>query len=326
MQGVPSKISITSAICTFNGADRLPEVLAALAQQSLAPETWEILLVDNGSTDATKKVFSAFAGGHPHINCNYQFEPEPGQSAARRRAMAEARGGWLCFVDDDNVLDLNYLSESLRFIADKPHLGVLGGRSVERIDTPMPRWFPVLKDGLAIWDGGGIPRILSRSERCFTAGLVVRTDIARRVAAEKWVLTGRTASMPIGGEDLELCLKVESHGFERWYNPRLCFSHVLPFSRYQLNSLSRLFETFGATHLLLYPVYRPFLNSKLMSFAKILFVALLKYPLYFAAFSVNRSDSRWSIAKKMWSYKGVIKYSFYGWRILNSTGDFHGKP
>ncbi len=173
-------IDITVAICTLNGAERLPEVLEALGQQQrIADDAWEILLVDNGSTDATQEVFSRFAARFPNLTCRYVFEGKPGQNFARRRAMSEARGTWLCFVDDDNVLEAHYLANALAFAARKPKLGAFGGRSLARLASPLPGWYEVLKTGLAIWDGGEQTRRLSVAERSFTAGLVARTAILR---------------------------------------------------------------------------------------------------------------------------------------------------
>ena len=76
-------VDITIAICTLNGASRLPEVLEALRkQQGVLDDAWEILLVDNGSTDETKEVLTDFAGQAVQVNCRYVLEKQPGQTAA----------------------------------------------------------------------------------------------------------------------------------------------------------------------------------------------------------------------------------------------------
>jgi glycosyltransferase involved in cell wall biosynthesis len=308
------QLEFSVSICTYNGEKRLPEVLAALNhQECIENEDWELILIDNASTDKTEQVFSNFAVQHSNISCRYVYEPIPGQAAARIRAYQEAQGKWICFVDDDNILDSHYLSIALSYTKTNTKIGVLGGKSIARLSVSPPDWFGAVKSGLAIWDGGVAPRRLEVGERSFTAGLFVNAAVAKQVSNETWVMTGRTKDILIGGEDTELCLKILRKGWEMWYAPELKFEHVISEDRLKICYLKDLFATFGANHILLHPVYFPIMGSKYISMLKILTTALLKFP-FFYLLSLFPNKNRWTHASRAWAYLGVMKYCRYAYK------------
>lgn len=314
----PVQLKFSVAICTFNGAKRLPDVLEAIAnQQGMSYESWEVLLIDNASTDETKHVFEAFKEKHPVLFCRYVYESQPGQAAARLRSFKEATGEWICFVDDDNILDSKYLSSAYKFISRNRRIGALGGKSTPLLSSLPPVWFDSMKSGLAIWDGGDLARQLTIGERSFTAGLIVNTDVAKTVASETWIMNGRTKDFPIGGEDLELCLKISRRGLEIWYLPDLLFEHVIPENRLSQSYLKELVATFGATHLLLYPVYFPRYYNRLLTMLVIIMSALVKLP-WFMLLSLLPAKKKWTLRRRAWTYLGVLKYTPYSFkRFMN---------
>lgn len=140
---------ISVAICTFNRAESLRRTLESLV--STAPPQvagWELLVIDNNSSDATRAVVAAFESTLP---VRYVFEAEQGLSQARNRAIREFRGGLLLFTDDDVTVDRSWLvayeAASLRFQV----AWFFGGRIVPFWPKGRPRW---LKDeSLALISG-----------------------------------------------------------------------------------------------------------------------------------------------------------------------------
>ena len=125
---------LTVAVCTRNRAELLKECLDSVVSQIDSAKNVEVLAVDNGSTDGTAETCGAFEGhGFPF---KYAFEPEPGLSRARNRAIAEANGEAIAFLDDDAVvcdgwLDValeNWKSESTPRSADLTTPGIAMGR------------------------------------------------------------------------------------------------------------------------------------------------------------------------------------------------------
>ena len=85
----PLRISI--CICTYNRQKFIGECLQCLAQQTLPPQDWEVIVVDNASTDNTAQIVKAFIAAHPHLPFRYVHEAQKGLSFARNRSIAEAR-------------------------------------------------------------------------------------------------------------------------------------------------------------------------------------------------------------------------------------------
>lgn len=102
-------MDITVAIPTYNGALRLPEVLRSL-QRQLKTEAvaWEILIIDNNSSDGTQEVIARYQTNIPHMRlCR---ETMQGVGFCRCRALREARGELIAFLDDDNIPDVRWVS------------------------------------------------------------------------------------------------------------------------------------------------------------------------------------------------------------------------
>src|SRR5262249_46007012 len=114
-------IELSVIICTHNPRkDYLRRVLEALRKQNLCTERWELLLVDNASDVCVSEEWDL--SWHPEAR--HMLEAELGLASARRRGIREATSDLLVFVDDDNVLDPDYLSEAIRVKNEWPMLGV----------------------------------------------------------------------------------------------------------------------------------------------------------------------------------------------------------
>src|SRR5258708_11716544 len=86
----PSAVAISLVICTRNRADQLEACLAAVAKVR-CDWPWEVVIVDNGSSDHTKSVTAAFLSGHP-VRSHYVWEPKPGLGNARNAAVTASSG------------------------------------------------------------------------------------------------------------------------------------------------------------------------------------------------------------------------------------------
>lgn len=116
-------IQVSVIIPVWNGGDRLRACLTALSAQSLPRDRFEVIVVDNGSTDGSADV-AATEGAIVVI------EPAVGSYAARNAGIANARGKWVAFTDADCIPDRHWLEAALNVAASTPAPGIVAGRIV----------------------------------------------------------------------------------------------------------------------------------------------------------------------------------------------------
>jgi glycosyltransferase involved in cell wall biosynthesis len=131
---VPSRshVSITVVISTCNRADSLALALRSLSQQHVpAGLEFEVIVVDNNSSDDTRLVVERFSGGGS-AHFRYIFEPRPGVSLGRNAGIAAARGDIIAFTDDDNDVAQDWVASLKRVLDDRPDIAAVARHSITR--------------------------------------------------------------------------------------------------------------------------------------------------------------------------------------------------
>jgi len=128
---------LSVVLCTHNPRpDYFPQCLDALRCQTLAPNQWELVMVDNRSDEPVADL--ADLSWHPLARI--VREETPGLTPARLRGIRETTGGILVFVDDDNVLDADFLETAVRTAEEKAFLGSWSGQCRPLFEEPPPTW------------------------------------------------------------------------------------------------------------------------------------------------------------------------------------------
>ncbi|MGE5294055.1 MAG: glycosyltransferase family 2 protein [Solirubrobacterales bacterium] len=222
-QNVPG---LSIIVCTRNRADLLRLCLEALArQQGVPPEAYEILVVDNGSTDATREVVEAVRRGCPQIR--YLHETRPGLSIARNTGVDHATGGILCFLDDDAVASPNFIGEVLSSF-ENPEVASLAGKIVASWpDGGPPGWFsPRYANVVAQTSFGEAARWMKKNEFPFGANMSFRREVFRELGGFDENL-GKRGENNIWGEEIDLCHRMQEKGLRFFYNPQSCVHHIV---------------------------------------------------------------------------------------------------
>jgi glycosyltransferase involved in cell wall biosynthesis len=247
---------ISVITCSHNPrADYLARVVAALRTQTLFPDQWEYLLVDSGSTDPLQRRIDL--SWHPHSRC--VREEEAGLTRARLRGIAEAAGDLLIFVDDDNVLDLDFLEQAIHIYHTRPDIGSWSGASRPGFDEPAPSWTRRHWGNLVIRD---VPRdmwsnlpMLPDTMPC-GAGLCVRRSVANHYATlhregkRPFALDRNGESLLSGGDnDLAACACDVGLGVGVFGALRL--THLIPANRLRESYLVSLAENIALSTVIL---------------------------------------------------------------------------
>ncbi|HET9986307.1 MAG TPA: glycosyltransferase [Longimicrobiales bacterium] len=161
-------VDISVVLCTRDRCQSLRRTLASFTRQVVpAGLVWELVLVDNGSTDATADVIAEFGGRLP-IRC--VLEPQPGASRARNAGIRASRGDIVAFTDDDCLPDPDWLERLWLEFRAEPELAGLGGRVelADPADRPVSIRTSARRDRLAGPDllFGGIPGCNTAFVRC----------------------------------------------------------------------------------------------------------------------------------------------------------------
>lgn len=237
-------VDLTLAICTYNGAHRLPAVLDSLQQQTNTENIqWEIIVVDNNSCDRTPEVVKTYQACWPlSPPLRYVTEPKQGLAFARNRAVAEAAGNWVGFLDDDTVPRPNWVAAAAQFAQQHPEVGAYGGQIHGDFEVEPMAGFEKIAVFLAIVERGNQPYCYQPNKRMLPpgAGLVVRRQAWLKHAPAQPRLVGRSATSMMAGEDLEALAYIQNAGWEIWYNPAMEMTHKIPQHRLELDYLRRL--------------------------------------------------------------------------------------
>ncbi len=123
-------MKLSVVICTYNREKFLPDALASLTKQTINNNDFEILIVNNNSTDNTECIALEFQKAHPELNVKYVVEPNPGLSFARNKGIKEASCELISFIDDDAIARQDYVENLIRSFEEHPSYGAIGGKVI----------------------------------------------------------------------------------------------------------------------------------------------------------------------------------------------------
>ena len=208
------KIGLTVIIPTYNRAEILEKCLKALAGQTLSPRSFQVIVADDGSDDDTKERMQRFEGD-TFGDMRYIHQPNTGQNAARNRAIQQAEGELLLFINDDTVATPTMLEEHWHYHEKYPEEGVavLGRITISPEVPPTPFAKLHLDTCYALWEG--------KTELDWHAFYTCN------VTLKKGFLTkhGRFDESLRYNDDLELGERLSHRGFRIIYNPQALGYH-----------------------------------------------------------------------------------------------------
>jgi glycosyltransferase involved in cell wall biosynthesis len=224
---------------TLNRSALLHETVSSIIRQTLPVDQYEVIVVDNGSTDNTREIAGSLIKNHPRHQIRYVYEPEPGMLAGRHRGTREAVGDLLIFVDDDIEAVPGWLTAIVSGF-DDTQVQLVGGRNLPKYEIDPPAWMesfwePASGGGHYCWYLSLLD--LGEEKRRIVPGYVFGLNFAIR----------RQALVDLGGfhpdrmsGDLEqfsgdgetgLTMVAEDRGFVAMYEPAATVYHFTPADR-----------------------------------------------------------------------------------------------
>ena len=241
-------IKLTIAIPTHNRAALVCDTLASVSALAI-PDCVEAdcLVIDNASTDDTASVVDDFARGSA-LPMRRVFEPHPGSSFARNRAVDEAAADYIFFIDDDAVAERDWAAELLDDMRARD-LDAACGMVLPRWSAAPPSWLgPSLWVKLAVHDRRLIESApaasAERLDNYFSANVGFKRSAFTRFGKFREDL-GVVGGNPISGEDTELFARILAGGGAMGFVPRAIVHHLIPPERLTRAYLRRKSFAFG---------------------------------------------------------------------------------
>jgi glycosyltransferase involved in cell wall biosynthesis len=227
-------LDATVLICTYNRSALLAETLDSLRGTVASGLTWDVIVVDNNSSDDTRQVVAARSDTFP-VPLKYLFEPRQGKSVALNTGLAATDATVVVFTDDDVRVSDRWLDASCRPILDDPTVDYAGGPVFPIWEQPRPSWLDGdrsdLWGTLAILDYGPEPFVFEERRRVpLGANMAVRRSLIDRIGGFDPSL-GRKGNSLLGQEQAEFFCRSRAAGARGIYVPAASVRHHVPAKR-----------------------------------------------------------------------------------------------
>jgi glucosyl-dolichyl phosphate glucuronosyltransferase len=217
----------------------MTESLDSVAMQNMPQSVeWEVLVVDNNSTDKTREVVEEYCRRHTRFS--YVFEPKQGLSHARNAGVENARGQILAFTDDDIFADPDWLRNLTSSLLDRGEWDGAGGRIVPVWNGALPKWLSetdFLTSGpFTGFDAGPVPCELKREP--YGGNAAFYRELFEKFGGYRTDL-GRSSDNLLGHEDLDLGRRFLAAGARLRYEPKAIIRHPAPEDRMKKSYILR---------------------------------------------------------------------------------------
>lgn len=216
-----NKIQLSVIVCCYNRAKYIHDVITKLCDQIADKGSYEILLIDNNSTDATPEICKNASNEFPENNICYILETNQGLTFARNRGVKESKAALVSFIDDDGLCNREYVSEIISAFARYPKAEVIGGKVIPIFpECEPPEWSSKYTDGiLSKLDIGDL-------EKPFDQKYPVGCNMAyRKSILEK--VGGFNENLVLRSDEKDLFLRLKKMETSFMYIPTIYVEHVI---------------------------------------------------------------------------------------------------
>lgn len=215
-----SEVDVSVIVCTYNRAQMLGEALRSL----LPLETnglfrYEILVIDNASTDETPQVVQEIANAST-VPIRLVHEPKGGVSFARNRGVVEAHGDWIAFFDDDQLAEPDWLYHLVKLARDEDAL-CTGGAVLLQFQNDTSRELGSMVRVMLGEVATASSRDYGRKFAPGTGNLMLHRRVFEMVGNFR-------TDLEEAGEDTDLYRSIRAHGIRGCYTPEAVVHHVTP--------------------------------------------------------------------------------------------------
>jgi glycosyltransferase involved in cell wall biosynthesis len=285
-------IQASIIIPTYNRAGYLTICLEAIASLNTSPSNFEIIVVDNNSSDNTSGIVSDYTDAHLELNVHYVNEKQKGLSYGRNRGVSESIGEILCFIDDDAYPTPEWLNAFINGFND-PAVGCAGGPAIlDYQGQERPSWLKGdlqgLLSGYQLSYHEPTP-ITKYAEFPFGCNMAFRKKVLVELGSFRTDLD-RSGDEVLAAGDTEMCNRVYKDGWKVMYLPEAQVRHIVAPERLKKSYIYRIGRGLAASHVILtsdprhYMILRWFASDlwyTIRTFSKLIGTVIRGNPLWY---------------------------------------------
>lgn len=295
---------VSVCLCTWNRSSLLDQTLAGMRELTI-PEgvEWEVVVVDNNSTDDTAEVLKRHEKQLPLVRL---FESTTGQTHARNCALAQVRGDLVLWTDDDVKVPKHWLEAAIEGAARFPDAAGFAGSIRPWFpvapDPALLEAFPALRDGFCGRNLGAEPRLMAETEFAYGANMMFRARASQGLLFNTAI--GHKGNYPGGGDDVEYQRRLRARGGNMAWIPEMSVEHYVDPSRMTLSYLAKFYYATGVADAMRSGVPE---GSRLFGMPRYLVRVALERYLKFCANRVRgRRRAAFEHLRNFHYYRGVL--------------------
>lgn len=239
-------MTISFIICTYNRAKYIYECLSRLAKNT-EQTGWEIVLINNNSTDNTAAECERFERDYPQTAYHYFMETQQGLSFARNRGIVESHGDWVVFLDDDAMVESDYIVNLKHYLTQNPEAAAFGGKIEPFFEEGEPEWYSKWSMGfVSAIDQGSTVHVFPNNKFPIGANMGIKRKVVEQIGGFNTEL-GRTGNNLLAGEEKDLFNRIREEGGAILYFPNISVRHCIPARRTTKEFVSKLAYGIGVS-------------------------------------------------------------------------------
>lgn len=230
---------LSIVICTYNRERYIAESIRSALKQTADKQFYQLIVVNNNSKDRTDDICRALLD-EEQLQFDYFIEFNQGNSFARNRGIEESKGEIIAFIDDDAMVEHNYVENLLKFYREHLDVDAVGGRIYPRYEEEKANWLsPVLMPLIAALDMGNSPRPFRWGKFPIGANMSFRKQVFNQIGVFN-VELGRIGANLQGGDEKDVFARMRLQNMKIWYCPEVAVHHVIPASRLEVSYIRRM--------------------------------------------------------------------------------------
>ena len=226
---------VSIVVATYNRCSFLEDCIKSYNEQDCKKSLFEILIVNNNSTDSTDKISLELIEKYHELDIRYMVETKQGLSYGRNRGIVESKYNLIHFFDDDAIATPNYISSIVDTFERYPKAKAAGGKILLNYFESRPKWASVYIESIfGLFDLGDVEMEFPRKNYPRGSNMTFKRELFQNIGTFD-VSLGRKGKIMLGGEEKEIFQRIYEAGVSVIYNPLTVCFHSVPESRTKLD-------------------------------------------------------------------------------------------